>query len=141
MNGYTISDDPAKIDLDQLHVALSRMYWCEGIPRAVMEKAVRNSLCFGVLENASGALVGFARVVTDHTTYAYLCDVYVLEAHRGRGLAKRLMEAVMAHPDLRNLRRFQLATRDAHGLYERFGFERRGDRHMEILRPNPYKNI
>lgn len=137
---YEISTDPARLDRTAIHAALTRMYWCEGIPRETLDKAIDHSLPFGVY-TAAGAQVGFARVVTDRATFAYLCDVYVLESHRGNGLSKRLIEAITAHPDLQGLRRFSLVTRDAHTLYEQFGFSPianpRG--HMEILRPALYK--
>lgn len=122
--GYTISTDPRHFDLDVIHGYLAReAYWSKGIPRAVVEKAVAHSLAFGLFRGEPGAeQVGFARVVTDRASFAWLCDVFVLEAHRGKGLSKWLMETVMAHPDLQELRNFLLATRDAHSLYERFGF-------------------
>ena len=121
-DAYTISDDPARLDLDAVHRYLStESYWAEGLPRATLERSVAGSLCFGVYYREE-ELVGFARVVTDRATFAWLADVFVLSAHRGRGLSKRLMEAVLAHPDLQGLRRFMLATRDAHGLYRQFGW-------------------
>ncbi len=119
-NGFLVSDAPARIDLDVVHGYLSRSYWSTGIPRDTVERAVRSSLVFGLY--AADRQVGFARVITDRATFAYLCDVFVLEELQGRGLGKWMMEAVMAHPDLQGLRRFLLATQDAHGLYERFGF-------------------
>jgi GNAT superfamily N-acetyltransferase len=136
---YVVSADPAKMDLAAIHAYLSRAYWCEGIPRATLDRAVANSLCFAVLHGT--AQVGFARVVTDSATFAYLCDVYILEAHRGRGLSKLLMECVIAHPQLQGLRRFSLATRDTHGLYRQFGFHDLADptRYLEILRADIYK--
>jgi GNAT superfamily N-acetyltransferase len=135
---YSISTDPKRLDIDAIHSFLSRSFWAEGIPRDLVEKAAANSLCFGVFDGRSQ--VGFARVVTDRATYAYLCDVYILESHRDRGLGKWLIEAVMAHPDLQNLRRFQLVTRDAHGLYTRHGFATPSDPkwQMEIFRPGMY---
>ena len=140
MEGYEISTDAARLDLDALHGALRRMYWCEGIPRELLAKAIENSINFGVY-TATNELVAFARIITDRATFAYLGDVYVLENHRGRGLSKRLMEAVTAHPELQGLRRFLLVTRDAHGLYEQFGFTRPAnpDGIMEIARPGLYK--
>lgn len=134
-----VSNDPARLDLDVIHRFLSRAYWSEGIPRDVLERAIRNSLCFGVY--VGGAQVGFARVITDHATFAYLADVFILESHRGRGLSKLVMETIMSHPDLQGLRRFSLATRDAHGLYRQFGFEapKMPERLMEILDPDIYK--
>lgn len=136
---YCVTTDPARMDLDAIHAYLVRAYWCEGIPRATVERAVANSLCFAVLHGV--ALVGFARVVTDSTTFAYLCDVYILEEHRGRGLSKFLMECITAHPRLQGLRRFSLATRDAHGLYRQFGFRELSNpvTAMEILKPNIYR--
>ncbi len=136
---YSISIDPGRLDLDAIHAYLTRAYWCEGIPRQTLERAITNSLCFGLFHGKDQ--VGLARVVTDSATYAYLCDVYVLEAHRGKGLAKWLMKRVMAHPSLRGLRRFTLATRDAHGLYRQFGFRdlTKPESKMEILRSDVYR--
>jgi GNAT superfamily N-acetyltransferase len=135
---YWITTDPQKLDLDAIHAFLSRSFWAEGIPKEIVAKSIANSLCFGLFDNAEQ--VGFARVVTDRATYAYLCDVYVLESHRGRDLGKWLIETVMAHPDLQGLRRFQLVTRDAHGLYSRHGFEvpANPERYMEIFRHGMY---
>jgi GNAT superfamily N-acetyltransferase len=137
--GYLISTDPAQFDLDAIHADLVRAYWCEGIPRETMERAIANSLCFALFHGK--AQIGFARVITDSATYAYLCDVYVLENYRGKGLGKWLMECVMGHPALQGLRRFSLATRDAHGLYRQFGFRElsRPESMMEILRPDIYR--
>ena len=98
----------------------SSSYWAPGIPRATVERAIQHSLCFSLLHGTQQ--VGFARVITDRTTFAYLADVYVLEAHRGKGLAKWLVATILQHADLQGLRRFMLATRDAHGLYSQFGF-------------------
>ena len=138
-DGYLISTDPAKFDLDAIHAYLVRAYWCEGIPRKTVERAVANSLCLALLHGK--AQIGFARVVTDSATFAYLCDVYVLEDYRGKGLSKWLMECVMGHPALQGLRRFILATRDAHGLYHQFGFRalNKPEVIMEILRPDIYR--
>jgi GNAT superfamily N-acetyltransferase len=135
---YSITTDPRKLDLEAIHAFLSRSFWAEGIPKETMARAIANSLCFGLFDGESQ--VGFARVVTDRATYAYLCDVYVLEPHRGRGLGKWLIETVMAHSDLQGLRRFQLVTRDAHSLYSRHGFEVpiSPDRHMEIFKHGIY---
>jgi GNAT superfamily N-acetyltransferase len=141
MDAYEISTEQSRLDVDAMHAYLARSYWSPGIPREIVERAARNSLCFGVYELASGAQVGLARVVTDHATFAYLCDVYVLEEHRALGLGKRLMDAVMTHPALSGARRMMLATRDAHGLYSRHGF--RAPPHdgvlMQILRPDVYR--
>ena len=138
MSTYEISTDPARLDVDAIHAFLAQSYWSPGIPRATVARAIANSLCFGAFWQ--GQQVGFARVVTDRTTFAYLCDVYVLEAHRGHGLAKQLMDRVMKHPDLQGLRRMMLATLDAHGLYAQFGFTALGapDRIMEVLKPDIY---
>ena len=137
---YEISTDPARLDVTAIHAYLTRSYWSPGIPLDVVERAIRHSLCFGAYECRGGAQVGFARVVTDHATFGYLCDVYVLEAHRGHGLGKRMMREVMAHPALTGARRVMLATRDAHGLYARNGFVEAGraGNLMEIVRPDIY---
>ncbi len=120
-DGLTISDDPARLDLDVICGYLStESYWATGRPREVIERSIAHSLPFGLYDGA--AQVGFARVVTDRATFAYLADVFVLSSHRGRGLSKRLVAAILAHPELQGLRRWLLVTRDAHGLYARFGF-------------------
>lgn len=139
MSTYEVTSDIARFDVEAIHAALSRMYWSIDVPREIVERAMANSLCFGVL--CDGSQVAFARVITDRATFAYLADVYVLEAHRGRGLSKRMMESIVAHPELQGLRRWLLATRDAHGLYEQFGFRPLSapDRLMEIVRPNLYR--
>jgi N-acetylglutamate synthase-like GNAT family acetyltransferase len=116
-----VDTDPSRLDMDVIHGFLAQTYWARGIPRELVERAVRNSLCFGLYEGEGQ--VGFARVVTDQATFAYLADVFVLESHRGRGLAKILIAAVVADPRLQGLRRWMLATRDAHGLYARYGFK------------------
>jgi GNAT superfamily N-acetyltransferase len=141
MEGYEISSDPARLDIDAIHAYLVRSYWSPGIPRDIVERAAKNSLCFGVYERNSGRQVGFTRVVTDYATFAYLCDVYVLEAHRGRGLSKAMMREASAHPALTGARRVMLATRDAHGLYRQFGFTDviRNTSLMEIVRPDIYR--
>ena len=140
--GYEISTDPARLDVAAIHAYLTRSYWSPGIPYAVVERAVRNSLCFGLYEKAGGSQVGLSRVVTDHATFAYLCDVYVLEAHRGRGLGKFLMSTVMSHPALTAARRAMLGTRDAHGLYRQFGFSDAAGTQilMEIVQPDMYRS-
>lgn len=138
-SGASISTDPARMDLDFIHGYLVRSYWAEGIPREVVARCVRNSLCFGLFQD--GAQAGFARIISDRATFAYLADVFVLEEFRGRGLSKGLMRAVMAHPDLQGLRGWYLKTRDAHGLYSQFGFAglKNPDRSMEITRPDIYE--
>ena len=120
MNTYDISTDPTRLQPAAIHAYLTRSYWSPGIPQEVVERAIANSLCFGIY--LGQAQVGFARVVTDKATFAYLADVYVLEEHRGQGLSKRLVRTILAHPELQGLRRFLLATRDAHTLYAQFGF-------------------
>jgi GNAT superfamily N-acetyltransferase len=120
-DGYVVSTDPARLDVERIHRFLSTAYWAAGIPRDVVERSIVNSLSFG-LYAPSGLQVGFARIVTDRATYAYLGDVYVETAHRGRGLGKFLISCVVTHPELQGLRRWALATADAHGLYARHGF-------------------
>lgn len=134
-----ISTDPARLDARAVHAYLTRSYWAPGIPLETVERSIKGAMCFGVYDD--GAQVGFARVITDRVTFAYLADVYILESHQGRGLGKWLMRVIMAHPDLQGLRRFSLATRDAHGLYAQFGFTplRAPERHMEIARPDIYR--
>ena len=138
---YEISTDPVRLDIGAMHAYLTRSYWSPGIPLAIVERAARHSLCFGLYERSSGRQVGLARVVTDHATFAYLCDVYVLEEHRGRGLGKFMMQTVMAHPALTGARRAMLGTRDAHGLYAQYGFHAPPDDGvlMQILRPDMYR--
>ena len=134
-----ISSDVADVDLDVVHGFLSRdAYWCRGITRDRVERAVRHSLCFSAL--LDGAQVGFARVVSDRATFGYLADVFVLPAHRGRGISQALMAAVLAHPELQGLRRFLLATSDAHGLYAKYDFTpiARPERFMERYRPDAH---
>jgi GNAT superfamily N-acetyltransferase len=135
---YSISTDPARLDVDAIHAFLTTAYWSEGIGRDLVARALDASLCFGLYLGT--VQVGLARVVTDRATFAYLCDVYVLPSHRGHGLGEWLIEAVMSHPDLQGLRRFSLVTKDAQGLYHKFGFtEVAGEgRHMEIARPGLY---
>ena len=133
---YTISTDRARLDLDLIHNYLSNeSYWATGRSREVMIRAIENSLPFGIYKGESQA--GFARIVTDYATFAWVADVFVLPEHRGRGLSKWLMEIIIAHPQLQGFRRWVLSTRDAHGLYERFGFIplHRPERWME--RPDP----
>jgi GNAT superfamily N-acetyltransferase len=136
---YSVSTDSSRLDLDVIHGYLQHAYWCEGIPRETVERSVQHSLCFGLFDR--DRQIGFARVVTDYATYAYVCDVFVLEAHRGRGLATWLMQCVTSHPDLQGLRRWCLTTRDAHSLYEKAGFERTRipERYMDRVRPDIYK--
>ena len=139
MEGFRVSSQTEEMDLPFIHEFLSRTYWANGIPLETLQKAVHNSICFGVLEHGGGQ-VGFARVVTDTATFAYLADVFIAEAYRGRGLSRQLMESIVAHPQLQGLRRFTLATRDAHGLYEQFGFKPLANpkTFMEVWRPDVY---
>ena len=121
VDGYEVSTDPGRLDLGVVHGFLHDAYWSRGVPRAVVERAIAGSLPFG-LYAPEGAQAGFARVVSDRATFAWLADVFVLPGHRGRGLGAWLVERVVAHPELQGLRRWALATADAHPLYARFGF-------------------
>lgn len=134
---FIISTDPARLDLDAVCDFLARAYWAKGRPRERTERALANSLVFGLYDD--GKQIGLARVVSDYAVFAYLCDVFIHEDYRALGLGKWLIETVMNHPDLQGLRRWTLATRDAHGLYRQFGWEplNHPDGWMEILRPFP----
>jgi GNAT superfamily N-acetyltransferase len=142
-DAFAISTDPARLDLDVVHGFLARSYWAEGRPREVVARSIQHSLCFGLyrVEPAPERQVGFTRVVTDCATFAWVCDVFVLEEERGKGLSKWLIETVRAHPDLQGLRRWILATRDAHRLYARFGFTPLAEptRYMEVLDRDVYR--
>ncbi len=135
---YRISDLRSELDLVAIHAYLTQSYWSPGIPIGTVQRAIENSLCFGLYHE--GRQIGFARVVSDFATFGYLCDVYVLGGHRGQGLSKWLMQCIMQHPNLQGLRRFMLATRDAHGLYQLFGFAAPANPAslMEITKPNIY---
>jgi GNAT superfamily N-acetyltransferase len=137
---FLISTSRERLSVDVVHRFLTNCYWAKGIPREVVARSIEQSLCFGIYED-SDAQVGFARVVSDFATVAYLGDVFVLESHRGRGLSKWLMECVVQHPALQNLRRWILLTRDAHGLYSKFGFTpvKSPERYMELHRPDVYE--
>jgi GNAT superfamily N-acetyltransferase len=149
---YVVSTDPARLDLDVIHGFLTNCYWAKGIPRDTVTHAIEHSLCFGVYDGSGKSAsrkerekdratptecefqqVGFARVISDFATIAYLGDVFVLESHRGHGLSKWMMECIMQHPALQGLRRWILLTRDAHGLYSQFGFTplKSPERYME----------
>ena len=137
---YEISTDAYRLNVDVIHTFLAEdSYWSPGIPRSVVERAIENSLCFGVYHGATQ--VGFARVVTDKSTFALLADLFILKTHRGKGLSKWLMRCVVGHEDLQGLRRLLLLTSDAHGLYRQFGFEQLGNpsRFMEVLRQDIYR--
>jgi len=126
------------MDLDAVHAYLTRSYWAEGISKNLVARSIEGSLCFGLLDGSRQ--IGFARVVSDGATFAWLCDVYVLEEHQGRGLGTWMMRELMMHPDLQGLRRWGLVTRDAHGLYEKVGFAAPANPAglMEIARPGMY---
>ncbi len=137
---FVVSDDKSRLQIDVVHAVLARSYWCKGIPRALLERAIENTrVCLGMYEG--GAQIGFARVITDEATYAYLCDVFILESHQGKGLGTWLARCIHEHPGLEGLRRFTLVTRDAHGLYEKIGFKRLADpdRYMEIFDSDVYE--
>ncbi len=138
MNDYAISTDKSKLNIDVIHSFLTTSYWAQGIPRATVERCIQNSLCFGAY--CDDEQIGFARVISDYTTFAYLADVFVIEAHRGKGVSKMIMDEVIRHPQLQGLRRFVLGTRDAHGLYVKYGFTplKAPDRWMEIHNPDVY---
>jgi GNAT superfamily N-acetyltransferase len=139
---YTVSDERARLDLAAVHAALARSYWAAGIPRELVERSVANALSFGLYRADEGGerQVGFARVITDRATFAYLSDVFVADEERGRGLARFLLECIHAHPELADLRRWMLVTRDAQGLYERLGWRvvRAPEEVMEIVARDPY---
>lgn len=139
-NHFTITTAQEKLDVEFIHAFLTRSYWAEGIPRDVIKRSIEGALCFGVFEN--NRQIGFARMITDKATFAYLADVFIIEEYRGRGLSKWLMEVIMSHPSLQGLRRMMLATRDAHGLYEKFGFTalQNVDRWMQKHDPDIYKS-
>ena len=136
---FTVTTDRARLDRDVILRFLSSSYWAENIPRVTVDKSIDNSLCFGLL--AGSRQIGFARVVTDTATFAYLADVFVLPEHRGAGLGKWLIECIVSHPELQGLRRWMLGTRDAHGLYRQFGFTppKHPEIFMEIVDPDVYR--
>jgi GNAT superfamily N-acetyltransferase len=138
-DGFIITTDKAKFDIDLIHSFLKRSYWAEGISKEVIRRSIDGALCFGVFENDKQ--IGFARMITDKATFAYLADVFIIEEYRGRGLSKWLMQIIMSYPDLQGLRRMMLATRDAHELYKKFGFVALNniDRWMQIHDPDVYK--
>jgi GNAT superfamily N-acetyltransferase len=135
---YEISTDPSRFDLDLIHDFLRSSYWARNIPREVVEKCIRNSLCFGAFTGKQQ--VGFARAITDRATFAYLSDVFIIPSHRGLGAGKALVRAMLDHPELQGLRRWLLSTRDAHGLYTKLGFKPLANtqNYMTIHDPNVY---
>jgi GNAT superfamily N-acetyltransferase len=137
---FSISTDRARLDLDVIHGFLTNCYWAKGIPLDVVARSIEHSLCFGIY-HGSGAQVGFARVISDFSTIAYIGDLFVLDTHRGRGLGKWLMQCITQHPALQNLRRWILTTRDAHSLYAQVGFRpvKSPERFMELHRPDVYE--
>ena len=140
-DNYLISTNPALLDIPVIHQYLSEeSNWAKGIPYATVQKSITHSLCFGMYE--AGKQIGLARLITDRTAFAYLCDVFILPSHQGKGLGKWLMQTVHAHPDLQGLRRWMLATRDAHGLYAQFGWqhftEEQSKRFMQLHNPDVY---
>lgn len=140
-DGFVVSTDRSRLDLRMAHEFIAgSSYWAKQIPFETFARSAENSLCFGVYDSA-GAQVGFARVVSDFATFAYIADVFVLDSLRGRGLGKLLMGCIKQHPQLQGLRRWVLTTKDAHGLYAQFGFTspKFPERYMEILRPNMYE--
>jgi GNAT superfamily N-acetyltransferase len=136
---FSISTDRSKLDRGMIHDFLAASYWATGIPRDVVDRSIEGALCFGLFED--GRQVGFARVITDSATFAYLADVFVIESHRGHGLATWLMESILAHPRLQGLRRWMLVTRDAHPLYRKVGFRdlAHPERIMERTFPGIYE--
>lgn len=141
IDGYRISSDSSEMNIDSIHDFISQSYWAKGIPIETLSKAIKHSLCFGIFDRDNNQ-VGFARMVTDYATYAYLADVYVKDGHRGKGLSKWLMTEISSHPELQGLRRITLATRDAHDLYAQFGFTplAKPEIFMERLNQSVYEN-
>ena len=139
---YLISDDPARLDAIAIHAYLSRSYWSENIPLEVVQRALQGSLCLGAY-GPDGAQVGLVRIISDHATFAYLCDVYVLEGHRRHGLAKAMVKFALRHPRLQRLRSWSLRTRDAHGLYAQLGFKpvENPDSYMILKFPDVYRLV
>jgi GNAT superfamily N-acetyltransferase len=133
-----VDSDPRRLDLALIHAFLTTSYWARGIPVETVRQSIEHSLCFGLYDVSRQ--VGFARVITDCTTFAYLADVFIVESHRGQGLSKQLMTAIRQHPRLQNLRRWMLVTRDAHSLYAQFGFSPLSvpERVMECIDPDIY---
>ncbi len=134
-----ITTDKSKLDVDLIHRFLSEeSYWAKNVPRQLVERSIENAICFAALDGQQQ--IGFARVVTDRAVFAYIGDVFVIPSHRGRGVSKRIMDAIVAHPELQGLRRWHLLTSDAHRLYEKYGFTAlaKPEKHMELAVLNPY---
>lgn len=140
MERFRVSNQLEQMNIDLIHQVISRSYWAKGIPKATLEKALAHSLCFGVFDE-NDTQVAFARMITDRATFAYLGDVFVVEEHQGEGIARVLMDSIVAHPDLQGLRRIMLATRDAHGLYEKYGFTpiANPESLLQVWHPDIYK--
>jgi predicted GNAT family N-acyltransferase len=140
-DGFLLSTDPQRLDVDFVYDFLTKSYWAKGISRELVLRSIENSLCFGVY--TKGKQIAFARIISDFATYAYLGDVFVIESYRGHGLGKWMMECIRQHPQLQDLRRWTLLTRDAHGLYAQFGFTSlvKPDRYMELHDPEVYERL
>ena len=137
---YSISTNSSLLNIEVVYNYLSKeSYWATNIPREIVETSIKNSLCFGLYQN--GIQIGFARLITDKATFAYLADVFILEEHRGQGLSKWLMEVIQAHPELQSLRRWMLGTRDAHGLYEQFGWTVMDEDTRKRFMQRHFKNV
>jgi GNAT superfamily N-acetyltransferase len=136
---YSISTDINRLNLNLIHQFLSNSYWAKNLPMEVLQRSIQNSLVFGLYQGKQQ--IGFARLITDHATFAYIADVFILESFRGQGLGKWLMETIVSHPELQGFRRWLLATQDAHELYRKFGFTelKNPDRFMEKFYPNIYE--
>ncbi|MFC6996865.1 GNAT family N-acetyltransferase [Rufibacter roseus] len=139
--GYLLSFDKDLLQLENIHGFLTESYWSKAIPKSIVAQAIEHSMCVGIYHE--GQQIAFARLITDYTTFAYVCDVFVLEQHRGQGLSKWMMKSIMAHPALLRLRRWMLATADAHELYSQFGFTplTKPEMFMQVHRPEVYKDL
>jgi GNAT superfamily N-acetyltransferase len=140
-SNFSISTDKSQLDLEMIHDFLKTSYWAKDVPKSIVEKSIANSLCFGVYQKKQQ--IGFARVISDYATFAYLADVFILESYRGQGLGKWLIQSILAHSELQNLRKFLLGTWDAHELYRQFGFNslNRPERYMEIVNLKVYQHL
>lgn len=140
-SNFSISTDKSQLDLEMIDNFLKTSYWAKDVPKSIVEKSIAHSLCFGVYDKEQQ--IGFARVVSDYATFAYLADVFILESYRGQGLGKWLIQSILTHSELQNLRKFLLGTWDAHELYRQFGFNslNRPERYMEIVNLNVYQHL